>query len=491
MILADVSTHEVSSITPKLQSQESMELETRVSMLRKRLSALALEDVASSSYILPTSDQTRCLRKELTDLVSEIDFLLPGINDKTTNVVFRSFQAELDVAKEQIQRLERLSGLNSRIQSCDTALSDLLEHIDNYPAPPAVPKSSFLTTTMLSPEKQLLARIKFTKDAIDSIEDFAQPLLSDTRVAAERSRMLQTWNDLADMANDRFGRKFRPGSTIDCSESSSGRSATSFRTSNSGMTYSKKESYNGLSLGPKPSRPTRGGLLAPPHPVSTQRSVKSGSSVVKPHPPSKPSTTSRSVSNPFSASLYQPTFSSRQRATSLSSFNNAPLPPLAKKPSHNVLRSKTPTGSRTPGPTSPIASESSSSRSILRTSRHSRASRGRASMSGSGGSTWSRAPRDSLSSILPPSAATYQKKEQSFPRKRYIPNPKSKLDVAVGDVVNNLPVGINIEGLTETWQDKSGKYWIGNQDPKLCFCRILRSETVMVRVGGGWQELSK
>jgi len=112
-------------------------------------------------------------------------------------------------------------------------------------------------------------------------------------------------------------------------------------------------------------------------------------------------------------------------------------------------------------------------------------------MSGSGGSTWSRAPRDSLSSILPPSAATYQKKEQSFPRKRYIPNPKSKLDVAVGDVVNNLPVGINIEGLTETWQDKSGKYWIGNQDPKLCFCRILRSETVMVRVGGGWQELSK
>lgn len=111
-------------------------------------------------------------------------------------------------------------------------------------------------------------------------------------------------------------------------------------------------------------------------------------------------------------------------------------------------------------------------------------------MSGNGGSTWSRAPRDSLSSILPPSAATFQKKEQSLPRKKYVPNPKSKLDVAVGDVVNNLPVGISIEGLTETWQDKSGKYWIGNQDPKLCFCRILRSETVMVRVGGGWQELS-
>lgn len=485
MVLTDV-------FTPELHSRESMEFEARVSMLRRRLSALALEDVASSSNILPTSDQTRCLRKELTDLVNEVDFLPPGIDDKMTNAVFRSFQAELDVAKEQIQRLERLSGLNSRIQSCDTALSDLLEHIDNYPAPPAVSKSSFSTTKMSSPE-QLLARVKSTKDAINSIDDFAQPLLPDTRVAAERSRMLQTWNDLADMANDRIDRKSQPGSTIDCYESSSERSATSVRTLSSGMTrssHSKKESYSGLSLGPKPSGPTRGGLSASRHPVSTQRNVKSGSSVVKLRPPSKPSTTSRSVSNPFSASLYQPTFSSRQRATSLLSSNNAPLPPLAKRPSHNALRSKTPTGSRTPRPTSPITSESSSSRSILPTSRHSRASRGRASMSGNGGSTWSRAPRDSLSSILPPSAATFQKKEQSLPRKKYVPNPKSKLDVAVGDVVNNLPVGINIEGLTETWQDKSGKYWIGNQDPKLCFCRILRSETVMVRVGGGWQELS-
>jgi hypothetical protein len=72
-----------------------------------------------------------------------------------------------------------------------------------------------------------------------------------------------------------------------------------------------------------------------------------------------------------------------------------------------------------------------------------------------------------------------------------VADPKNKLDVAVGDVVNNLPVGINIEGVSETWKDQSGKYWIGNQDPKLCFCRILRSQTVMVRVGGGWNELSK
>lgn len=44
----------------------------------------------------------------------------------------------------------------------------------------------------------------------------------------------------------------------------------------------------------------------------------------------------------------------------------------------------------------------------------------------------------------------------------------------------------------DEWTDQSGKYWIGTEGrAKLCFCRILRSKTVMVRVGGGWVELSK
>jgi hypothetical protein len=102
-------------------------------------------------------------------------------------------------------------------------------------------------------------------------------------------------------------------------------------------------------------------------------------------------------------------------------------------------------------------------------------------------STWSRAPRQSFpipTIPLPP-------RKPPPPKKTYVANPKSKLDVAVGDVVNKLPVNINIAMVPETWKDQSGKYWIGDQDPKLCFCRILRSRTVMVRVGGGWTELSK
>ncbi|KAG1097369.1 hypothetical protein G6F42_018191 [Rhizopus arrhizus] len=36
-----------------------------------------------------------------------------------------------------------------------------------------------------------------------------------------------------------------------------------------------------------------------------------------------------------------------------------------------------------------------------------------------------------------------------------------------------------------------GRYWFGNLNPKLAYCRVLKSKMVMVRVGGGWTELSQ
>lgn len=84
----------------------------------------------------------------------------------------------------------------------------------------------------------------------------------------------------------------------------------------------------------------------------------------------------------------------------------------------------------------------------------------------------------------------------------YRANPKSKLDVEVGKIVNQLPVRVEIthaaeadvgngRALRQEWHDISGKYWVGYPNPRLCFCRILPSETVMVRIGGGWEELSR
>ncbi|GAK62417.1 uncharacterized protein PAN0_001d0617 [Moesziomyces antarcticus] len=84
---------------------------------------------------------------------------------------------------------------------------------------------------------------------------------------------------------------------------------------------------------------------------------------------------------------------------------------------------------------------------------------------------------------------------------RYQADPRNKLDTAIGRIVNRLPMPVSIRSAraanhnassaAKDEKDISGRYWIGDPEPRLCFCRILPSRTVMVRVGGGWQELSE
>jgi hypothetical protein len=460
-----------------------LELENRIHSLRRRLSALALKEVTDSSVDLPTNDQVQSHDLELAKIQKEDASLPARVTSPTTNAILRSFRTELRVASEQMERLKRLAELNSNFQNCDAVLSDLLEHIDSYPTPPSITMSSFSASQSATPEGQLSARVKFTKDTISTAEELVRPFLSDSRVSAEHSRITQTWDELCDMANDKLtDKKARPGSAISMHENSGRSSVTSIKTGSSRSSRGKK-SYGDISI-TKPLLKPRGQLLAPP-PTQSQRRVVSGGAESSSRSSSRMSLSSgRATSGSYNASLYQPTFASRQRTTSLASSVPSAPQALPKRASHSQARTKPPPNSRTSRPTSPAMSEVS--RTSTRSTRPPRPSLGAGS-----GSTWARAPRNSLSSFVPPRDPTPKREKPTPVRRKYVPNPKSKLDVAVGDVVNNLPMGVNVEGLTETWKDQSGKYWIGNTDPKLCFCRILRSQTVMVRVGGGWQELSK
>ncbi|CAG8452989.1 7218_t:CDS:2, partial [Scutellospora calospora] len=62
----------------------------------------------------------------------------------------------------------------------------------------------------------------------------------------------------------------------------------------------------------------------------------------------------------------------------------------------------------------------------------------------------------------------------------YVPDPKDQLDVEVARIVNACPVKIKVSMV----EGEPGKYMFGEVEPKLCYCRILRSRMVMVRVGG-------
>ncbi|KAK0468121.1 uncharacterized protein EV420DRAFT_1502983 [Desarmillaria tabescens] len=441
------------------KSQAMIDLQVQILNLRKRLRSISISSVAratSASSPLPTSDLVEGMNREFSLICKEVEQLPSPVDDPSVQLELDSLKQELDASSILMDRIKHLLSLSNSLSLCDNTLSDLLEHIDSYPALPLGPLSSpHISPVNRPPEEQLSARLTFTKSTIDNMDTIFQSVSEDIRAIAERERVLQTWSELRDMAQDRItGPKSRPSSVISSGQNSSGRNS---RVSTVGTRQPSKKSatYSNLSV---PSS-SRGGLNIPPSTPS--RRAISGATQTPSRSVSRISnvTSNRSTSGPIS--LYGSTFASRQRTTSLSSKAETPTrgtPSRARMHTPSLKRSATPGHSDMS--MSNVASRPSSS--------------------------WSRAPRISF-----PRGSTPQRRPPmpTAPRKTYVANPKSKLDVAVGDVVNNLPVGINIEGIS--WKDQSGKYWIGDNDPKLCFCRILRSQTVMVRVGGGWTELSK
>lgn len=447
-------------------SHETGGLQVRILSLRKRLRSLGINELArpatNSSVSLPNHELRIKKEEELTAIAVDANSLSV---DHSFEIGLRSLQVEIEATMELMKRIHQLADFSASLHRCDDILSDLLEHIDSYPSPPMGSLLASHTSDFnMPPEEQLSARLTFTKEALDDMVSRFNFVADDRRAILERDRIIQTWDELHAMGSDRInGQKSRPASVI-----SSGRSS---RASINSTASRKAATYSKLST---PS--TRGRFLAPPAP-SSRRSV-SNSSLAHTRVPSKilASPAIRAVSGPLaqpSPSIRGSTFSSRQRTSSVSSNASSAVTPVKKVFTPGRPRALTSQRDITASPAiSEMASRSQSRMSLSRQSiSH---------------SSWARAPRPSFPAIQSPPLM-----KASSTKKKYVANPKNKLDVAVGEVVNNLPVSINIEVVADTWKDQSGKYWIGDEDPKLCFCRILRSQTVMVRVGGGWSELSK
>ncbi|KAF7313589.1 Growth arrest-specific 2-like [Mycena chlorophos] len=443
------------------QTAEMNELQTLIFALRKRLRALSIEGLATSTTYLPSHDDLSKAIHNFLALGEEISALPHTAEDPSVDNELVSLRGEITSATRFVEHLENISTFLVQLKLCDAALSDLLEHVDTYPSPPLTSASAFQVPDNLSAEAQLTSRLDFTTAAINAMTVAFSAVKRDPRAIGERDRIQQTWIELEEMAKDRIhGRRSRPPSV-----SSSGRNSSA----SSRKSPTKSSTYSTLSVASptaSSSQRTRSRLVPPQQANGSRRSTYGSD---RSRPPSQLSnvSSSRSTSGPVMHGSGS-TFASRQRTTSLTRQTQQPPRRTSAGIPHSHHRTASPT----------ISEASSYSRSILSPSRASLVST----------SSAARSPRYSLSS-LPKTPMTQRKAPP--PRKKYIANPKSKLDMAVGEVVNRLPVGISIEGVSDSWKDQSGKYWIGDQDPKLCFCRILRSQTVMVRVGGGWQELSK
>ncbi|KAI9310560.1 hypothetical protein BX666DRAFT_2004778 [Dichotomocladium elegans] len=87
-------------------------------------------------------------------------------------------------------------------------------------------------------------------------------------------------------------------------------------------------------------------------------------------------------------------------------------------------------------------------------------------------------------STEPPSP---QPQPQPQPVNNYEADPKNDLDMEIGRIVNTIGYKVTVKRVP----GETGRYWFGEVTPKIAFCRVLKSKMVMVRVGGGWMELTE
>ena len=436
----------------------------------------------SSASPLLTVGRHATMVSQLTEVSNEALELPASTSNIVVNSELISLQDELHASHQLLPRALSLARFGSLVKDGDNALSDLLEHIDSYPAPPSGPlAASYVSSSMLPPEEQLNGRLAFTKNLVNKLEGEFVHVSGEPKASCERERIVQTWTELESMALDRInGRRSRPPSTL-----SSGRNSRASVAGHRPMVRKRSSDYSALSA--NPATRGRGHVMAPARPSTPSRKASHKADPMPNRSASRLSvvSTNRSVSGPMASTsrLFSSTFASRQRTISLSSTVSSPnsnSPAASRRsmePSHpHPLRASLARRVASPTP----SEVSTVSRSVSGAQRPF--------------PSWGPPPPLPSSSNLRKSTPHSINKPPIPSRKPYVANPKSKLDVAVGDVVNKLPVDVDIkvEVAHDTWQDKSGKYWIGGEEqPKLCFCRILRSQTVMVRVGGGWMELSK
>lgn len=464
------------------------------------------------------------MRSRFEVIVERVASVVNQSKDEKAAEELRSLKIELEASRVLLGHVDHLATFANKVELCDAALSDLLEHSDTYPDQPQESSSAHKPDLSKSAVQQLQDRLDFCELEVEALRNAFVFIGEDQRALGEKTRIMDMWGDVADSARHKIASvqasSMRPSSAgsrsllptsqgmrppvarrsaaKEMSPDLPSTSAAGLRLRTQSSTSSMKKPFIPSDPAKPRLRPTRDRSPS----KSSNRSVSgppTGSSRASerskfkiPAVPSRPHSraSSRSVSGPVvatpSPALYSTPTSSRQRTTSTISYSRAKLALPVQRTGPTSGRSRKQTNS-TPSITrasSPTLSTISNTSSDSDDGPHTPAPRPRPSAVRVRKESM---PRRSVSSM----SLTTPRPKPARPKKEYVANPKNKLDVAVGAVVNKLPADVTIEPVLDTWKDESGQYWIGDAEPKLCFCRILRSQTVMVRVGGGWMELSK
>jgi hypothetical protein len=477
----------------------------------------------------PTNEQNRSIQDDWTQLKGEVAAVL---RDHGTEPTAAGLETLVRQRAEQVNRFMLLTVFSERAAESEAALAsflDLLDQAGNGSFEEVLRASSPFDTPSLKKEARLEDPPRYTqqeqvsgvasyvsdaqhiREALTALEPIleqakqaAAPVSQDVRVKERLAQIDRSYVDMAEMASDVLNPGLQRSSSV----------------SSLASTVSRGSSSASLPPSPVMSMSSRFGFSSTSTVgVATAPTSKIVSAAARPSVSPAPSTSSipraRKISSASSTNQAPTATALRALRRKSGAHKTTPL----EDQDATVTQMPRRRSSASPGPATPRAPTAARTRltSITGSPATPTAPHLKSGITGDpfGTPTPSRlrapstfARPSSMGTSTPrtpsvkPSASAARRRPASVATPKlpdrpnsYRANPKSKLDVAVAQTINRLSVPVKIEAVKPSgnaaYEDHSGKYWVGHPDPRLCFCRILRSRTIMVRVGGGWQELTR
>ncbi|WVQ73988.1 hypothetical protein IAR50_003569 [Cryptococcus sp. DSM 104548] len=428
---------------------------SRVQQVQQELEALQIELVVDPRSVemqatpllrrLPSEEVAGKLRSGLDRVAAKTKGLLvPPGHPAGESLLY--LEDGLRERQSMLPRLKQLVMFSTAVEGCDAAFNSLLEVVDNY----GQHQKSFL-----------LSEHRRVEILLQDVFQLAEPVEKDPRVAREVKRLCNTRKDLKALVDECLDPSKK--TNIDDAASEMTRADSVMSMASTILPQTPSQSFSRLPRLSNSALKSRGTPNMHTTPLRVSASLQAPTQ----------SSRNRSVSDTPNRVLYGSpgdTSSLPTRARASLPLHTTGVPPVPGLPDDRRFRKSS----------IPMRARLSNTTSL-------------SSLAISPQSSGKQPPQLRRTGPLPSGLGHPRVKRE------YVANPKNKLDVAVGKIVNKLDVAVPVRPVNqnpphrvEEYQDLSGQYWIGSEGKaKLCFCRILRSRTVMVRVGGGWMELSK
>ncbi|KAG8764384.1 hypothetical protein FRC12_008129 [Ceratobasidium sp. 428] len=157
----------------RVLSEDMKQLQAKIGSIRTELRDIGINALARPSLNapFPVKDEVDKMRVRFLELQREQNKLPETASDTLINADLTSLRFEVDNSVILMAHLTRLVEFTNRLAVCDGALSELLNHVDSFPAlPTAEDIVHHFSDPKETPKGQMGARLKFTESVINKLK---------------------------------------------------------------------------------------------------------------------------------------------------------------------------------------------------------------------------------------------------------------------------------------------------------------------------------